>query len=197
MKLNARLTGVSLIVSALGFWFLANPGSAADDKNSSGPVLRIAEALEKKDMDAAKKQAAALADKSEVEDVMHMFSLRRAKGFGVGSKPGAINPDGIEAKLIDLAKKPKAAAQITAEGDALVQMGYVAAAIGEFAQAKPPAKDEGKKKKKDWLAWSADMKESALAFAEAAKTKNPAAVQKAASKLYSSCNTCHAVFKDE
>jgi hypothetical protein len=186
-----------LAVAALGFWFAATRGGAADSKETSGAVLKIAEAFEKKDMEGAKKQAAALAASADIEDVMHSFSLRRAKGLGVGPKPGAINPDGIEAKIIDLSKKAKPAAQIQTEADALVQMGYVAAAIGEIANAKPPAKDEGKKKKKDWLTWSADMRDSALAFADAAKTKNPMAVQKAASKLYSSCTTCHAVFKDE
>jgi hypothetical protein len=198
MKLNARLAGVGLVVLALGFWFLATRGGAADDKGgASAAVLKIAQALEKKDMEGAKTQAKALAGKSEVEDVMHMFSLRRAKGHGVGPKPGAINPDGIEAKLIDLAKKAKPAAQITTEADALVEMGYIAAAIGEFAKAKPPEKDEGKKKKKDWLMWSGEMQEAALAFADAAKTKNPENIKKAATKLYASCNTCHAVFKDE
>ena len=182
---------------AVGFGLWAGMSGAADDKDPAGTIRQIAAALEKKDSATAKKLAAGVADKADLEDVMHVFSLRRAKGLGVGPTPGKIMPDGIEAKLIELSgKKPLTAAQLSTEADALVQLGYIAAAVGEVAHAKPPAKDEGKKKRADWLKWSADMRDSALQFAATAKEKKPDTVKKAATKLYSSCTTCHDVFKE-
>jgi cytochrome c556 len=71
------------------------------------------------------------------------------------------------------------------------------AAIAEVAHAKPPEKDEPKKKKKDWMEWSDDMKKSALALADIAKTKKPVEIKTAVATLNANCNTCHAVFKDQ
>jgi hypothetical protein len=184
------------IVAAMGFGYWVAIGGAGDDKEVSDTVRKIAAALEKKDTAEAKKLAKAVADKEEIEDVMHVLSLRRAKGLGVGPTPGKINPDGIEAKIIDLSgKKAMAPEQLNAEADALVQMAYIAAAVGEIANAKPPAQDDNKKKKSDWLKWSAEMRDSALEFAGVAKGKNPEAVKKGATKLLANCTTCHDVFK--
>ena len=69
-------------------------------------------------------------------------------------------------------------------------MAYTAAAIGQVANAKPPEKDDGKKKKKDWVAWSQEMHEAALELADAAKKKDAAGVKTAAGKLDNKCNTC-------
>lgn len=190
-----RLTAVGLAVAALGFATLAGKGGAADD-DAKGAVTKIADMLEKKDTAGAQKAAAAFAPKADIEDVMHLMSLRRSKGLGVGAKPGAITPDGIEAKIMELGKRPLPAAKLTAESSDLTRMAYVAAAIGEVAHAKPPAKDEGKKKKADWVKWSGDMRDAALKLADATKAKNPMEVKAAATKLYSSCTTCHEVFRE-
>jgi hypothetical protein len=187
---------MALLALAVGFGFWVTMSGAADD-DPKDTVPKIAAALEKNDKAGAQKQAAALASKAEIEDVMHVFSLRRSKGLGVGPKADAIKPDGIEAKIMDLAKKPMDAKKLAEEADALVQMGYIAAAVGQVAHAKPPEKDEGKKKKSDWLKWSQAMHEAALEFATTAKAKKPADVHKAALKLNASCTNCHTVFKDE
>ena len=196
MTTQTRWLVVGMLALAVGFGFWVAMSGAADD-DAKTTVPKIAAALEKNDAADAKKQAAALAKSAEIEDVMHVFSLRRSKGLGVGTKPDAIKPDGIEAKIMDLAKKPLPQEQLNTQADALLQMAYVSAAIGEVAHAKPPEKDEGKKKKSDWLKWSTDMRDSALQFAVAVKDKKPASVQKAATKLYGSCTQCHGVFKDE
>jgi hypothetical protein len=189
---------VGMLVLAVGFGFwVAMTGAAADDDPKT-TIPKIAAAIEKNAAADAQKQAADLAKKAEIEDVMHVFSLRRSKGLGVGTTPDAIKPDGIEAKIMDLAKKPLDAKKLAEEADALVHMGYIAAAVGEVAHAKPPEKDEGKKKKSDWLKWSKAMNEAAKEFASAVKDKkSPADVQKAALKLNASCTNCHTVFKDE
>jgi hypothetical protein len=196
MTVFGRLMGLGALLVVLGYWFFVDV-SAADDIDVKGPIGKIAEAFEKKDTEGAKKQAAAFAPKADIEDVMHLFSLRRSKGLGVGSKPNEIMPDGIEAKLIDLGRKPLPAKQLETEAADLVRMAYIAAAIGEVANRHPPEKDEGKKKIADWVKWSGEMRDTALQFAATVKEKNPMTTNKAALKLYSSCTTCHTVFKDE
>ena len=59
------------------------------------------------------------------------------------------------------------------------------------ATAKAPEKDEGAKKKKDFLEWAADMKKGAEELATAAKAKDPQKVKTAAASLNSACNNCH------
>jgi hypothetical protein len=198
MRVHARLVGIGLTAAILGVGFVAGVGGATTGKNLAAGVQQIAADYAKGDTAAATKQAKTLAGKvDEIEDLMHLFSYRKSKGLGVGPKPGAVTPDGIEAKIMDLAKKQTITQkQLDTEADALLQMAYVAAAIGEVAHAKPPEKDEGKKKKSDWLKWSADMRDSALKMASAVKEKKPAGVLTAVKKLNSSCNACHAVFKD-
>jgi hypothetical protein len=192
-----RLLGVSAVALALGYVDLANRTSAAEDIDVKGPIGKIADAFAKKDIAGAKKQAAAFPPKADIEDVMHLFSLRRSKGLGVGAKPDAIMPDGIEAKLIDLSRKALPASQLQSEAADLMRMAYIAAAIGEVANNHPPEKDEGKKKKDDWVKWSGDMRDAALQFAATVSEKNPMTTKNAAMKLYSACTTCHAVFKDQ
>jgi hypothetical protein len=180
----------------LGLWFLTEVGrtGAADDYDARDPVLKLAGAIEKKDKDA-KDQAKDIAKKVELENLMHLFQLRSKKGLGVGLKAGAVMPDGMEKKVEMLADKPLAAAALGAEATGLEQMGYAMAAIAEVSIAKPPEKDMGKKKIKDWVKWSEDLRDASLQLAEAAKKKDAAALQKAADKANTSCNKCHDVFR--
>jgi hypothetical protein len=204
MKKQARVlvTGTAALSLAIGF-LVVGSGGAADDKGDLRIIVqKIADAIEKKDVDGAKKLAEQVAkDNDELEPVMRLMSKRvpagKAKVFGVGKKPGAISPDGIEAKVINLGKTAKKQNEIDKESMDLAEMAYRVAAIAEVAHAKPPAKDEPKKKKKDWMEGSADMKKAALELAEAAKAKNPAEIKKAAAKLNSTCNACHAIFRDQ
>jgi cytochrome c556 len=64
------------------------------------------------------------------------------------------------------------------------------------AKAKAPEKDEGAKKKKDYLEWAGDMKKAAQELAAAAKAKDPQKVKVAAATLNNACNNCHGVFRD-
>ncbi|HLJ91910.1 MAG TPA: hypothetical protein VKU02_01825 [Gemmataceae bacterium] len=195
------LTGTAVLSLAIGF-MAAGIGAAADDKADLRSVVqKIADALEKNDSDQAKKLAQEVAKGHDVEDVMHLMSKRdpqgKAKVFGVGKKPGAISPDGIEAKIQNMGKKPLPPTQMDKEAADLTEMAYRVAAIAEVAHAKPPEKDEPKKKKKDWLDWSDSMKKKALALAESTKAKKPADARKAVADLNSTCNECHGVFRDQ
>jgi hypothetical protein len=180
----------------VGVWFLMEAGrtGAADDYDPREPVLKLASAIEKKDKDA-KEQAKAIAKKVELESLMHLFQLRSKKGLGVGLKAGAVMPDGLEKKVETLADKPLTADALGDQATALEQMGYAMAAIGEVTLAKPPEKDMGKKKVKDWVKWSEDLRDASLLLAEAAKKKDPAALKNAADKANTSCNKCHDIFR--
>jgi Cytochrome C' len=166
-----------LAAGFLASWFLTEAGrtGAADDYDPREPVVKLASALEKKDKDA-KEQA--------------------KKGLGVGLKAGVVMPDGIEKKIEVLADKPLAAKALGDESESLQQMGYAMAAIAEVSLAKPPEKDVGKKKVKDWVKWSEDLRDASLQLAEAAKKKDAAALQKATDKANTACNRCHDVFRE-
>src|SRR5438132_447799 len=184
MKKRARVlvTGTAVLSLAIGI-LAATSGGAADDKaDLRSTSQKIADAIAQKDSDQAKKLAENVAKNNDLEDVMHLMSKRdpggKAKVFGVGKKPGAVQPDGIEAKVQNMGKlKPQK--QIDQESADLVEMAYRIAAVAEVAHAKPPEKEDAKKKKKDWMEWSGDMRKAALELAAAAKAKKPADVKTA------------------
>ncbi len=194
---HLRVWTIGVVALVLGIGVLSSRTSiAADGKALADGVKKIAGAFEKKDAAGAKKQAETLAKDAAMDDVMHLFALRTKKGLGVGSKAGAISPDGIERKLMDLAKKPLDAKQMGDEADAIKEMGYDMAALAAVCVAKPPDKDDGKKKKKDWVAWSAELQQQSLDLATAAKDKKAADVQKAAKAADATCTKCHDVFRE-
>jgi hypothetical protein len=200
MKMHARtlVAGMVALTLSIGSLAIGSRSEARDNDDVMADVDKLAELLQQGDADAAQKKAADIAKNRELEDVMNTMKLRTAKNKtkAFGYKDGApSNQDGVEAKLIGLGKKadPKQAQQDSAH---IAKLAYRVAAIATIAQIKAPEKDEGAKKKKDWLEWSKDMKDSAEELGKAAKSKNAAEIKKAAKKLNSSCNNCHGVFRD-
>jgi len=201
MKTHLRTMVAGAAVLGLGLAFLVTGGrtQADDATNIRDAVQNAAKALASGDNAGAEKIATDLAKSVEqLEDVMNMMSKRTPSGkggLGVG-KPGEITPDGIEAKIQNLSKKPLPAQQLDKESDALIEMAFRVEAISEVAKAKAPEKDEGAKKKKDYLEWAGDMKKAAQELSEAAKAKDPKRVKTAAASLNNACNNCHGVFRD-
>ena len=195
MKTRARwlVAGAAL---ALGLWGLATVGSsfAADDEKDG--ILKLAGMIEKGDDAAAKKEAAAIAKKAELEDVMHLFKLRKMKGLGIGDTPDAITPDGIEAKFIALTKKPLSATDLGKQADDLAKAADVSAAIAAVAIIKAPEKKVGAKDPKEWKQWAEDLDKGSKELAAAARKKDAKGIQDAAKKSVKACNDCHAVFRD-
>ena len=191
------LVGLGLL--ALGLVITLAGRSTGGEEKYKKSVLKIAAAIEKGNSAAAQAEAKALAkslkDFDEIEDVMSVFKLREKNGIGVGTKPNAIIPDGIELKLLAIGRDAPGQATVNKEAEALEKMSYVIAAVAEVAIARPPDKDDGKKKKKDFIRWAKQMREAAPGLAAAAKSKSPAEIQKAAAKINSTCATCHSVFK--
>src|SRR5262249_54929751 len=137
-----------------------------------------------------------IAKKYELEEIMHVFQLRTKKGEGVGEKSDKITPDGIEAYLINIGKKPLPMPRLTKEAAAIARAGAFATAVAEITERKAPEKKDGKKDPKNWIAWSKEMNAAGMELAKAAKSKDAKGVKDAASKLNSSCNNCHGDFRD-
>jgi Cytochrome C' len=201
MTMHVRLLSVGIGILVLGFWSLATVRvtAAADEGGIKGAVQQVADALEKGNEADAKKHAEEIAKGHDLEDVMNLMSLRRPNVkkpvFGFESASTPKNQDGIEAKVTALSKKVDPQ-KVSGESEALFQMAYRIKAISQVAQAKVPEKDEGAKKRKDWIEWAGDMQKSAQDLADAAKSKDAEAVHKAAKKLNSTCNNCHGTFRD-
>jgi hypothetical protein len=199
MRTGARgwVIGVAFLVAAFCVATNARSRSPAEDGEIRGDILKLADAIEKGG-DATKAQAGAIGKKAELEDVMGLFRLRTKKGFGVGEKPGAITPDGIELFIVNLGKRELRKDQLASESRDLARAAYVTAAIAEIAQSKCPVeKKQGDKDPKSWQSWAEDMRKNALDLAKASESKNAKAVKTAANKVNSSCNACHAVFRDQ
>ena len=163
----------------------------------SDAIQKLAQTVAKPDVATARKEAEALAKTIELDSLMDLFKLRTKDGLGVGTKPGAITPDGIEAKVMALAKKPLPQKELDAQAEGLTQAGHMVAAVALVAQHKcPVTKKMGDKDPKKWQEWTEEMHKNALELSTAAKAKQPAELKTAATKLNSTCNNCHSVFRD-
>ena len=110
MRIYARVLAGTGLVLALGVCLLCTaPGSAADKKDDKKdedkpspaiePVAKMADMIDKGDMDGAKKAATTVADKYSLGDTMNVFKPRSRGGIGVG-KEGQYGPnDGIELQI--------------------------------------------------------------------------------------------------
>jgi Cytochrome C' len=201
MKLHAQVQVLGIVALAASIWFLAvaGSGSAAKDdpkaKEIQGIVLKLAEAIEKDNAAEIKKQTAEL-QKHELLGIMKMLKLRANGGIGVG-QPGAVTPDGIEAKLINISRKPMPGPQAGKEGADLAKAAYIMAAIAEVSKTMCPVKKKtGDKDPKEWEKWNDEMSKYSRDLAKAAQAKNANQIKDAAAKLNSSCNSCHGVFRD-
>src|SRR5579872_3815968 len=67
-------------------------------KQAQAAIFDVADTM-RKDPAPARKKAAALAKKADLENVMHAFKQRSKGGIGVGPAAGAITPDWIDRKI--------------------------------------------------------------------------------------------------
>jgi hypothetical protein len=196
MRFLGRPALVAALLASFALLLLINSGRGADEeKELREGLVKLAAAIEKKDDEAAKKLVSDLAKKFDMEAIMFMHAERSKGGVGVGSKPDEAKPDGIEKKVVALAKKPLPPDQLSSEADALAQMGYRMAALADLTLARAPQKDEAAKKRKDWLDWAAGYRAASLSLVEAAQAKKPDLVHQAAKKADATCTRCHDTFK--
>jgi hypothetical protein len=200
MRLYARVLAVSGVVLALGVCLLSAVGPGRADEKEKKDIIdavnKMADSFQKGDKDALKKQTEDLCKGAPLEGIMELLKLRTKDGLGVGAKPGAIQPDGIEAKVQALAKKELTAQDLTQQAADLEKMAYIIGAVSQAADYNTPKKKVGEKDPKDWKSWTDDMQSATGDLAKAIKAKNPKDIKTAASKLNGSCNNCHGVFRD-
>jgi hypothetical protein len=138
--------------------------------------------------------AAPLVNAKDREDaiaaLMVQCRTRSYGGLGVEPRPAAAADDGLEAMLKVVADKGKG----TLKPDELARFAFRLAVLAEAARSLPPASGTGEKDPRNWLKWSADMRDASLALAEAARKGN--ATSQAALRVVKSCNDCHKVFRD-
>ena len=194
-KLRIWIAG-AIAATVGGAILLTGATGAGENKEIRDGIDKIAATLQKGDKDGAKTQADALAKKiDDLADAMDLFKPRKKNGFGVGDKPGAINPDGIEQMLLKIGRDAPTAGTLKKDGAAYEQMGFRIAALGMIAAAKGAPKTGAKGNAKDWSGWANDTVAGGIALAEAAKSKGSADVKTASSKLNNACNSCHTVFR--
>jgi len=196
MTKRRALIVAAVVILILGVWALWS----AAHRSEAAEVQNLADLAARKDDVALKKEAEGVARKyKDLGPFMKLFRPRtkEAGGLGVGSRAGAIQPDGIEAKIKELAKKAPSTAELEEQGGDLERMCWVTAAVAEVTKHKCEVdKPVGYLDPKDWNRWSEGMEQSSRDLAEAVKDKDGARVKAAAAKLYSNCNSCHRIFRE-
>src|SRR6516164_6728785 len=110
-------------VLALSVCLLTSAITRGDDDDDAADIKEAAKATDalKKLVEAIEagkeKDIPKLADElNKKTDLKHImwsaYKPREKGGLGVGAKPGTIRPDGIEAKIISMSKKPLPANQL-------------------------------------------------------------------------------------
>lgn len=146
---------------------------------------------------AAMKIAKGPADQ-DVYLVMEIFSKRKSTGkggVGIGDKIGAITPDGIEAKLINMARRVSDD-DVGKDSKALQEaMMKTAAAAAATAHLAPSKVQKNKSDMAKWQNFSKSMYDGSLALAKALKSGDKKASKAAAKTLNNSCVGCHNDFR--
>jgi len=140
----------------------------------------------------------AVAKKHMIEHVMRGFKLREKGGIGLGEKPEAITPDGIEAKILLWATKKLPTKQDLSKDSAAYVKGIeIVKTIADINEFYAPKEKKGDKDPVKWKKFNEDMKVASKSLIEALKATDPGKVKIAAGKLNQSCNDCHGIFRDD
>jgi hypothetical protein len=127
---------------------------------------------------------------------MHAFKLPSKGGLGFGEKPGPT--DGLEARLIALARKELSKKEIEGQEKDLVMLARISAAIAAVALPQCPIdKPVRGKTPAQWREACDEMYNSALELAKASQARDAKAIKAAADKLNRSCTACHGCFLGE
>jgi hypothetical protein len=175
-------------------------------------ALRLLRSVADGQIDAARRQAAnffdmaraqadarpvALKDLVELDEVESLMKLRRRWGLGIGPPPGAAaNRDGIELRLMALARKAPTAEELDADAEHLARAALVTAAMADLLDAYTPDKKVGNKEPKDWKQWTGEMRAASEELEGAARAKDAKGLKAAATRLTRACADCHSVFRD-
>jgi cytochrome c556 len=138
--------------------------------------------------------------KGDLKKTMWLFKPRDKDGtggLGVGAKPGAYRPDGIEAFLHNQNSRwPSMALNLKTAADDLNRLADVTLALAEILPQYTPEK-KNRTNPKIWNDASGDMKQAALALKKNIKAADNARVKQSFLALAESCNKCHTNFRDK
>lgn len=163
-------------------------------------ALKADIAVKENRLDEAKKLAAALSPAAgsdgsaktapvelnkhtDLDIIMHQFKAERSGGLDLEKKFHA---------------QVKHRGKLTADNyKEIVPMTYQFAVIAQYAETMAPERDEGAKKRNDWINWSQEMGQLSLATAKAAQAPKPddRAVKDLLMKIDANCTSCHKVFR--
>lgn len=179
---------------------------AADDdivvpKKTQETVNKMADAIAKGNKVDKEADDFFKSNKDELKSTMWIFKPREAGGkggLGIGSKPGAFEPDGIELFIVNqTAQTPKRKLDLKSDAADLNRLADITLAMAAIAGKYVPEKPMGKKTPKEWNESNADMKKAAQQLKDAVKANNNADVKRAFTALSASCNRCHMTFRED
>ena len=159
-------------------------------------TLIAAYALSVKKADAADvaKVKAKITRKEIFAGMMDLYAGKEKKGDGIHAslqyQPKLKNLNSIEGLLGSLSRKKLSDEQLGMVAEELPRLAYWIEKTAELTRLNPPAENADK-----WDALALDMRNSAIAVAEATRKKDAEGILTAASKLQDSCTICHRKFK--
>jgi hypothetical protein len=209
-----KTSGTALLLAA---YTLSTNGDKAGLAKLRQAALDIAEGIEKDKLGDAKNAAGTLANPTKpagkeaenpgplskyVEDLGKIMDPFKQKEKGGEGLPDSLylNPklkklNGIEELVRELARKKPAPATLAKAKDELVPLAYRLAVVGSITHQYAPNAKQGEKDPEDWRRWSINMRDAAVELAEAAKKGDVEEVNKAATRLNTSCTQCHGIFR--
>jgi hypothetical protein len=173
-------------------------------------ALKLQKALAEGKCDTGRKRAALLFDMAgasadtrpvpltglmELDEVESLMKGRLRGGIGTGP-PAPGNRDGIEIRIMMLARKTPTPAEMDADAEDIARAAAITAAMANLLDAYTPEKKIGNKDPNDWKIHLGEMRAASHRLEVAAKEKDVNGVKAAAIKLHASCSDCHGVFRD-
>ena len=200
MRKARVLAPIAVLAAIGGLVYTQGSGAAGDEKAVRAAVEKIAAAVEKGDMEGARKHAETLAKKTpgdplevlEELGAMDLFKKKDKGGFGFGAGPKEL--DGIEVKYREIARDGATPASVKNDAKHYKAMGYRTAAIGLVAEALTPKKAKGTAQPKNWVQYTKDIVEGGEALA---KAKSAAEVKTIATRVNNACNACHSEWRNK
>lgn len=197
MKQYAMGVGVALALTA-GVGLLS---LRADDRDIPTDTYKVADLVGTKDWAGLTKEGAAVAKKYDLDKIMYQFKLRKAPknpGLGIGATPGVIKPDGIEAKLNNMAKSGVKITKTDLDNaEALTRMAQITAGVAAIVANVP--NDKAKKtpaETQKWKDYAKEMHDASLDLIKGLKSKDAKQIKAASLTLQGSCTKCHADFRE-
>jgi len=184
------------VLLALAVGFVSTTAGRAQKGDSDAEAIKEArEAIVKMTRandSEIQQQAATLAKKAELGNIMQVFKPRKSTGLGIGPKG-----EGIEPKIISLSKRTLSKGDLARQSDDLVKAAEVSRAVAEVTVYFTPKEKQPGKDPADWKKYTEDMKQGSQELIKAVKSGDPKQVRSAATNLNAACSDCHSKFRDE